>query len=95
MRWVACLPSSAPNRHLNFPLLHFLINVFGYADRALCADLSEGMHICGRIPFCHTLAPRVTSAKRSDAMLYAGLANRDRRIVRAVRASLSRDTAEK
>ena len=57
-------------------------------------DLSRGMLICGSIPFCPTLAPRVTPAKRSDARLYAGLANRNRRIIRAVRASLSRDTAE-
>ena len=95
LRGVARLPSSAPNRHLNLPLLHLLINVFGYADRALCADLSEGMYICGRIPLSPTLVPRVTPAKRSDARLYAGLADRNRRIVRAVRASLSRDTAEK
>ena len=93
-RWVASLPPSAPNRHLRFPLLYFLLNLFGFADRALCVDLSRGMLICGSIPFCPTLAPRVTPAKRSDARLYAGLDNRNRRAIRAVRASLSRDTAE-
>ena len=92
-RRVARLPPAAPNRHLRFPLLHFLIIVFGYADGTLCADLSGGMHICGRIPFCPTLAPRVTHDKRSNARLFAGLENRYRRIIRAVRASLSRDTA--
>ena len=59
-RWVGRLPAGSPARSINLPLLHLLVNRFGYPDRRTVLDIAAGMPIAGDIPVCDTIQPRET-----------------------------------
>ena len=77
-KWSESLPTDAPSRLINIPLLLLIARRCGYPDKDIIEDLACGMPIAGEIPDRSALRPRAKTATMTEKDWTQGIPARNK-----------------